>query len=71
MTKVNQELLSQHHAVFERTSATTHFCVKDVFNHISIGSTISSQMLNCYLTIVPSAARIEVVECELYNKGEE
>ena len=62
MTKITQELMSQHHAVFEQDSSSNYVCLKDVLNHISIGATISSQMLNCYLTLVPSAARVEIVE---------
>ena len=68
---ITKEILSQHHVVIKQTSPTTYSVCKDIFNHISVGSTVSNQMLNCYLTIVPSAARIKIVECELYDKGEE
>ena len=67
MTNLTEELLSQHHAVFEQNSNSSYVCLKDVFNHISVGAIISNQMLNCYLTLVPSAARVEIVE---YDSGD-
>ena len=71
MTKLTSEIIQHNHAVFKQTSPTTYKCVKDMFSQISTGATISNQMLNCYLTIIPSAARVKIVECELYDKGED
>lgn len=60
--------LSLNHAVFQQIAPSLYRVEKDVFNNISIGSKISSQMLNCYLSITPSSARVDIIECKLYEE---
>lgn len=63
-----EEILAIHHAVFQQIAPSLYRVEKDMLNHISTGSKISSQMLNCYLSIVPSSVRVKVIECKMYEE---
>jgi len=70
ITQGQKKEIQQAHAAFIAMGDNTYLTHKEVFGHISRGSYISNQMLNCYLTLVPSAARVKVVECDLDDMGE-
>lgn len=56
--------IQQAHAAFVATGDNTYRTHKEMLGHISRGSYISNQMLNCYKSIVPSSARVLIYEEE-------
>lgn len=62
-----EETIAPHHAVFQQIAPSVYRVEKDVLNHISVGSKISAQMLNCYLSIVPSSARVKILDTTLHE----
>lgn len=53
------DILKFSHAVFV-PDGDKYEVMKDVLGHFSVGSVVSGQMLNSYLSIIPKSARIYV-----------
>ena len=65
MITEEQKLEIQHaHAAFISVGGDTYRTYKEIFGHLSRGSYISNQMLNCYKSIVPNSARVLIYEGE-------
>jgi len=54
-----QEVVQFSHAVFV-PNGDEYEVMKDILGHFSVGSVVSGQMLNAYLSIIPKSARIYV-----------
>lgn len=57
------EVMQFHHSVFEpfiSEGKTFYEVKKDMFDHLSIGSRISGNMLNAYMVLIPTSARIHI-----------
>lgn len=61
--------MQQSHAVFQQVGECVYRVEKDRFQHFSIGSIISGQMLNAYKGIVPSSARITIFYLDSKGRG--
>lgn len=64
ITEEQKQEIQQAHAAFISVGGNTYQTYKEMFNHISRGSYISNQILNCYKSIVPSSARVLIYEEE-------
>ena len=59
-----QEQLQMSHACFQQVSDNFYRVDKDRMMHMSVGSVVSGEMLECYKKIVPQSARITVWKLE-------
>lgn len=55
-----EEIIKFNHAVFIPLTDATYRVEKDVLGHVSEGAVISGQMMNAYLSLIPSSVRVYV-----------